>query len=227
MRRRGDDLGAPQSGAQVGPQPRRNVDAEPAQQLAEIARPGDGHRHVAHGVLDDQVPPDDPGDELPEGRVRVRVGAAGDGHERGELGIAEGAEAASEGGDQDRDDQRWSGADVVGAAGRCRADDREDSGADDRADTERDQLDGTEGALEMGGGIFRLGEKRVEGLPSKQPAQVAGRITKKSWRARIGGGCSGRGGSSSGGPEGGSSAGGRSGTGSTIGSCGDPGSLGS
>ena len=44
---------------------------------------------VADRVLEDQVPADDPGHELAEGRVGVRVGAAGDRDHGRELGVAE------------------------------------------------------------------------------------------------------------------------------------------
>ena len=42
------------------------------------------------GELQDQIPADDPGDELPKGRVGERVSAAGDRQGRGELRVAPG-----------------------------------------------------------------------------------------------------------------------------------------
>src|ERR1700733_16223138 len=55
---------------------RWNVDAEIMQQRDNIARPADGDGGGAHGVFEDEVPTDDPGEDLAQGRIGV--GAAGD-----------------------------------------------------------------------------------------------------------------------------------------------------
>ena len=47
-----------------------------------------------NGVFEDQIPADDPGEDLAQRRVRVRVRAAGDGNHRRQFGIAERREAA-------------------------------------------------------------------------------------------------------------------------------------
>ena len=88
--------GRGQGGPQIGGQPAGELQAEAAEELAEIARPGDGHRDVAHGVLQHQVPADDPGHDLAQRGVGIGVGAAGDGDQRGELGVAQGREAAGD-----------------------------------------------------------------------------------------------------------------------------------
>ena len=62
--------------------------------------------HIADGVLEDQVPADDPGDEFAHGGVGVGVGAAGDGDHGGEFGVAEAGEAADDG---DEDEARGRG----------------------------------------------------------------------------------------------------------------------
>ena len=41
------------------------------------------------GVFQDQVPPDDPGEDFAQGRVRVGIGAAGDRNHGGQLGVAQ------------------------------------------------------------------------------------------------------------------------------------------
>ena len=127
------------------------------------------HAHVGAGVLEDEVPADDPGDELAEGGVGVGVGGAGDGDHAGELGVAEAGEGADDGDEDERDGEGRAGA---GAAGEGRmmdevvgygrvekgggvelfasdggADDRENSRPDDGADAEGGEGDGAEGLL--------------------------------------------------------------------------------
>ena len=125
----------------------------------EVAAPGDRDRDVADRVLEDQIPADDPRDELAERRVRVRVGAAGLRNHRGELGVAERRRARRR--TPSRMNDRMSAgpgavADDLAArqhfAGRGRADRREDAGADDRADRQHDQIAGAEHALQARAG---------------------------------------------------------------------------
>ena len=140
---------------------------KPAQQLLEVARPRDGDGDVADGVLDDQVPADDPRDQLAERGVGVGVGRSGDRHHRRELGVAERREAAGDGREHEREHERRAGAEVVGAAGRRRADRREDAGADDRADAERGELHRTERPLELLVSALRVANQPVERLDAK------------------------------------------------------------
>ncbi len=182
VRRGGEEARRLDGGRQIGLQPRRHVDAESSEQLAEITRPRDGDGHVAHRVLDDEVPSDDPGHELSERRGRVGVGAARDRHQRRELRITERAEAAADGRDQDRDDERGARSGMVRAAGGRRADDREDPCADDGPDAERDQLDRAEHALQLVLLRLGVGEDRVERLGPEEPlggAQTRGRIAEE------------------------------------------------
>ena len=117
-----------------------------AEQRVEVAAPRDRDGDVADRVLEDQVPPDDPGDELAERRVRVRVRAARLRNHRRQLGVAQRGEPAHDAEQNERDDQRRAGAVAnhhavrQNLAGRGRADRREDSGADHRADREHDQV---------------------------------------------------------------------------------------
>ena len=48
----------------IGHQPKRKLDVRIRQQLDEIARPSDGNGHVADRVFQDQIPANDPGDDL-------------------------------------------------------------------------------------------------------------------------------------------------------------------
>ncbi len=113
----------------------RQRDADAGQQLLHVAAPADGDGHRADGVLEDQVPADDPGEELTHRRVGVGVGAAGDRNHRRELGVAQRREAAGEAGDQIR--HHDGGARLVGGRGSGQD---EDAGADDRADAEQRQV---------------------------------------------------------------------------------------
>ena len=54
-------------------------------------------------VFQDQVPTDDPGEDFSQSRVGIRVGAAGDGNHRGQLGVAQSSEAARDGYQDERD----------------------------------------------------------------------------------------------------------------------------
>ena len=86
-------------GGQVGREHplRRQGDAEEVEHVDDVLGEADSHRHVADRVLQDEVPADDPGHQLAHRGVRVRVGAAGDGDHRSELGVAEGREGADHG----------------------------------------------------------------------------------------------------------------------------------
>src|SRR5258705_10098398 len=66
------------------------------QERDNIARPADGDGGGAHGVFEDEVPTDDPGEDLAQGRIGIGVGAAGDRQKRGEFGVAQADEGASD-----------------------------------------------------------------------------------------------------------------------------------
>ena len=147
-------IGAEQRRAIAGRQPDRQLDAEAAQQRVEVVAPRDRDGDVADGVFENQVPADDPRDQLAERRVRVGVGAAGLRNHRRQLRVAQPRERAGAAEQQEREDQRRSGAqanhlavgtDLTGGGGADRA---EDAGADHRADREHDQIAGAERSLQ-------------------------------------------------------------------------------
>ena len=70
--------------------------AEPVEQINEMRGEADADRHVADGIFEDEVPADDPRDELAHGRVGVGVGAACDRDHRRQFGIAERGEGADD-----------------------------------------------------------------------------------------------------------------------------------
>ena len=121
----------------------RQVEAEDADEVLEVVRPAvrDGRR--AHGVLEHQVPADDPGEQLAQRGVGVGVGRAGHRDHRGELRVAQRGEDAGDAGDHEGEDQRRAGLVVRGHAGE-----HEDAGADDRADAQAGELDRPEDAAQ-------------------------------------------------------------------------------
>ena len=88
-----------------------------------------GDAHVGEGVFEDEIPADDPGDELAEGGVGVGVGGAGDGDHAGKLGITEAGEAADE-----RDEDQREGEGGAGSGTACNGAEMAVEGAEDEID---------------------------------------------------------------------------------------------
>ena len=94
------------------------MEAEPVEQIDDVGGKADADAHVGAGVFEDQIPADDPGDQLAEGGVGVGVGRAGDGNHGGEFGITEAGKRADEG-HQDHGEARWRDRRRDGRRGRC------------------------------------------------------------------------------------------------------------
>ena len=90
--------------------------AEPLEHAIGIFAPGDGDRRRRDGIFEDQIPADDPGDQLAHGGVGISVGAARDGNHRGELRVTKTGERAADAGDDEREHDRWTRA--IGDRGR-------------------------------------------------------------------------------------------------------------
>ncbi len=177
----------------VGERLRQLVAEDRVEQLVQIRAPADRHAGDRDAVLEDQVPADDPGRELAERRVGVGVGAARDRDRRGELRERERGEDAGDAREHEGEDDRRAG-------GRDRlADDHEDAGADDRAEAERGQVEGADGALELrvlvlgvlDEDVDRLGgEEALAGLVLRGcghralPSYYDGEMTRTGRRAR-------------------------------------------
>ena len=105
-------------------------------------------------VFQNQVPADDPRDQLPQRRVRIGVGASRLRNHRRQLGVAQRREPADDAEQDEREDQRRAGAVADDFAARQRlaggrgADRREDARADDGADRQHDQIARAEHALQ-------------------------------------------------------------------------------
>ena len=84
---------------------------------AHVARPAHADRGRADQVLEDEVPADDPRDELAHGGVGVGVGATGDRDHGGHFGVAQAREGRRDGGDGER---KGDGGPGVGRGGAAR-----------------------------------------------------------------------------------------------------------
>src|SRR6185437_5071069 len=119
------------------------ADAEVLQKTKHITAPPGGHSGGAEGILQDQVPANDPGENLTQSGVAVSVGRAGDGNHGGELGVAEAGEnAANPGNDKGKNDGG------PGVHGRGRSRQNENAGADNGADSQGNQVARSQGALQ-------------------------------------------------------------------------------
>jgi hypothetical protein len=108
----------------------------------EIPRPTHGDGRCAEQILEDQIPADDPGDELAEGRIAIGVRASRDGNHARELGVAQTGEQTAQ--SRENEGQNDGGSRVLRGGG---AGQHEDSGADDGADAQRGEIQRAEGAL--------------------------------------------------------------------------------
>ena len=129
----------------VGP-----AEADRLEEGHEVLAPALRHHGRAEHQLEDQVPADDPGDQLAQGRVGEGVRRAADRDRRGELRVAEGRQTTTDRGDHEREHHRRSGVLRSRLAGQG-----EDAGADDDADAEDREVQGGQVLLELE--TFRLG----------------------------------------------------------------------
>src|SRR2546428_1213495 len=101
--------------------------------------------------------------------VRIGVRAPGDRDHRSEFGISDRGEGARHSREDDRDDDRRSGADVARVATDRRADRREDTRADDSPDAECRELERTERAPQTAADLT-VSDALVDGFPREQLA---------------------------------------------------------
>ena len=149
VRRALDQSGYFSGGAKIGRQPLRNIDPEGVMhERSKIVGPTDRDGHVADRVFEDQVPADDPRDQLSQRRVRIGVGRAGDRHHRRHFGVTERRKGADDGRDPKREHQRWTGARPRSVAGGGGADGGKDARADDRADAQQRDIERPQAPLQ-------------------------------------------------------------------------------
>src|SRR5271157_2117646 len=143
---------------------RRDVDAKVLQEADEVAAPTGGDGRRAESVFQDEVPADDPGEEFAQGRVAVRVSRSGDGNQRGEFGIAQSSEDTTQPSQYEREHDRR-----TGVLRSRRSSEYENSGADDSADAQSNEIYGAQGPLQtMFAGLRRLAHQHVQGLAFQQ-----------------------------------------------------------
>ena len=95
----------------------RQVEAEMLQQLGEIPAPSDRDGGAGHHVFDGSDSIRRTRRPLPQRRVAVRVGAAGHGHHRGKLGVAQPGKHTADPGDHEGDYDGGAGVRGRGQAG--------------------------------------------------------------------------------------------------------------
>ncbi len=143
----------------------RQHQAEARQQRLEITRPADRNGRGGQAVFEQQVPADHPGDEFAQCGVAVGIDGTGDRNGRGEFGVAQRGEAARHRRDDERQRQAGAGRDGAGAG------QHEDTGADDGADAEQDQVGRAEHFLEAAR-LGACGDHRIQILGSKNTHYV-------------------------------------------------------
>src|SRR6185312_6956167 len=114
------------------------------QECPQVPAPADGDRRRAEGIFEDEIPADDPGDQLAERGVGVCISAARDRDHGGEFRVAQSRERAGQPsqyeGEHDRRARKLSG----GLPG-----DHEYAGADDGADAESQKIEAPKGTFQL------------------------------------------------------------------------------
>ena len=133
----------PAAGARRAEHPGRQVDAEAVEQEGDVLRDADRHDGDDRGVLQQQVPADEPAHGLTQDRVAVGVRRPRARDQPAELGVRQRRARARDPGDEERHRDRRPGVRL-----RHRPGQREDAGADDRAEPDRGQLPQPDAALQ-------------------------------------------------------------------------------
>ena len=109
-------------GGQLG----RHMDPEPLHHAIEVAGPSQRRPLRARGIFQNEIPADDPGENLAERHISIGVGAPRDGNERRKLRVAERDKGAGEPRQHEGDHDAG-----PGVIRRRRAGQHENAGADD------------------------------------------------------------------------------------------------
>ena len=147
---------------------RRDVHAHQREHLAEVDAPVLGDHGRGGEELEDEVPADDPGQQLAHGGVGEDVGGAGHRDGGGEFGVAHDRQRTGDGGDGEGEGHGRAG-EVRGSLGA----DREDAGADGNGDAHDHQVPGAERALQLASGFIGVGDRLLDGFgPEKVHRKV-------------------------------------------------------
>ena len=168
----------------------RHDNAEILEKAHHVARPADRNRGGAEHIFEDQIPADDPGDEFAQGRVGISVGAAGNRHRRRHLRVAQSGEDAGDRAKHERERDCWSGVGGSRMSGQ-----HKNTGPDDGADAERDEVDCRQRTRErhlamrdqrLGLRLFRLRLQHSNGFASPntrhRPSYKPAAASAAAWR---------------------------------------------
>ena len=141
----------------------RHRNAEILEEAHDVTRPSDRHCGRAQRIFEDQVPADDPGDDLAHRRIGVGVGTPGDRNGRGHFCVTQPRKGA---GNRSEDEGHRDGRPGVGRGGVSGQ--HENARPDDGADAQGDEIGGREAALERHAVVrgqtlrVRLGRLRLQ-----------------------------------------------------------------
>ena len=166
------------------PSPDGPGDADLVEERLEVRRPALRHHGRAQHHLEQQVPADDPGDQLAEGGVGERVRRPGHRHRGGELRVAERRQPAADGREHEGQGDTRSRVGLGDAAGQG-----EDARADDHADAEDGQVQGGQPPLELElrvlgvleGLLDALGAEYVHFWTLVGPRPSLSRVVSRGW----------------------------------------------
>ena len=123
----------------------RQGDTHRLEGIVGVGGPADGDRRDGYRIFQDQVPTDDPGQELTESRVTVAIGTAAAADHGCQFRVGQGGEGAGQPGQDEGDDD---GGPRVGS--RHHARDDKNARADDCADTDQGQVYGSQDTPQPG-----------------------------------------------------------------------------
>lgn len=130
------------------------------EQADKVSTPTGGDGRSAEGVFQDQVPADDPGDELAQGGIAVGVRRTGDRYQGRELGIAQSCKCASDASDDETERDRR-----ASEYGGGRSDEHKNAGPNNCADSKSDEVNRTKRPLQLVFAfLMRFLQKRGHGL---------------------------------------------------------------
>ena len=110
-----------------------------SQQADKIAGPANRNGGGAHGVFQNEIPADDPGEDLTDRGISIYIGASGCRYHRRQFGIAQTDEGAGNAGENKGQGDRGAGVAGGGFAGED-----EDTGSDNAADAQPDKRERAE-----------------------------------------------------------------------------------
>ena len=140
---------------------------EVVQQLVQVLAPADGDGRGGDAVLQQQAGGDAHRHNLTERRIGIGIGGSGDRDARGQFGVTDGGQAGRDTGDDERND------DGRARFGHRLGQHKEDAGADGGADAEHGQLEGADGAFELGA-VLDPGPRMVDRLAPEELGGEAG-----------------------------------------------------